>query len=687
MFDGLQFQHWQPRLRDDGFVVLTLDRADQRVNALSAAVLEELEQAVERIAIGKPKGVVIISGKQAGFVPGADISEFQEFDAKGIVHDRIRAGQGILQKLAELPVPTVCAIHGHCMGGGTELALACDYRIATSDESTRIGLPEVKLGIYPGWGGSVRLPPLVGAPAAMDMMLTGRGLSAKAARGIGLVDKVVEPAVLLDAAIELGRRGTTRPFKQRALGWATNIWPTRQVLAPILVKQVSRKARKEHYPAPFSLIETWRRSGGTVDARLKAEAKSVARLAQTPTARNLVRVFFLQERLKGLGGKEHGIQHVHVVGAGVMGGDIAAWSALKGFDVTLEDREMKYIEPALQRADKLYAKKVKDDARRSETRARLVADVAGEGVAKADLVIEAIFENLEAKQALYAKAEASLKPDATLASNTSSIALDELAADLKAPERFAGLHFFNPVSMMPLVEIVRHEKMDEATQKRLAAFCRAIGKLPVPVAGSPGFLVNRILMPYLLEAMTCHSEGVPGPVIDKTAVKFGMPMGPIELADTVGLDVAASVGKILADFLGLPIPKGLESKLEHGKRGRKDGEGFYVWEDGKAKKPEVPKEYRAPEDLEDRLILPFVNEAVACWHEGVVEDADLLDAGVIFGTGFAPFRGGPITYARSAGPAKLKARLEQLAGRHGDRFAPRPGWDELIAAGTDSPGP
>ncbi|MGY6517291.1 MAG: 3-hydroxyacyl-CoA dehydrogenase NAD-binding domain-containing protein [Lysobacteraceae bacterium] len=687
MFDGLRFQHWTPTQRDDGIVVLTLDRADQRVNALSAAVLEELEQAVERIAIGKPRGVVVISGKDAGFVPGADITEFQGYDERGIVHERIRAGQMILQKLAELPMPTVCAIHGHCQGGGTELALACDLRIASSDESTRIGLPEVKLGIYPGWGGSVRLPRLVGAPAAMDMMLTGRGLSAKAARGIGLVDKVVEPAVLLDSAIELARKGRVqRPFKQRFLGWATNIWPTRQVLAPVLVKQVSRKARRDHYPAPFALIETWRRSGGTLDARLKAEAKSVAKLAQTPTARNLVRIFFLQERLKGLGGKDHGIGHVHVVGAGVMGGDIAAWAALKGFEVTLQDREMQYIEPALQRAEKLYEKKVKDPGKRQATRARLSADVEGAGVAKADLVIEAIYENLEAKQALYAKAEETLKADAVLASNTSSIALDDLAADLKAPARFAGLHFFNPVAMMPLVEIVRHERLDEATQKRLAAFCRAIGKLPVPVAGTPGFLVNRILMPYLLEAMTCYAEGVPGPVIDRTAVKFGMPMGPIELADTVGLDVAASVGKILADYLNLPIPKGLESKLEHGKRGRKDGEGFYVWENGRAKKPEVPKEYRAPEDLEDRLVLPFVNEAVACWHEGVVDDADLLDAGVIFGTGFAPFRGGPITHARSVGPARLKARLEQLAGRHGDRFLPRPGWDALIAGAEGGAG-
>jgi len=677
MFSGLKFRHWQPERRPDDVVVLTLDRADQGVNALSREVLDELEQLVERIAIEKPKAVVFRSGKKAGFIPGADIKGFEELDKKDLVHDWIRHGQLVFQKVADLPCPTVAAIHGHCMGGGTELALACRYRVASSDESTRIGLPEIKLGIYPGWGGSVRLPALVGAPAAMDMMLTGRALSASNARAIGLVDKVVEAAVLLDVAVETALRGTTRPLKQRLTAWATNLWPVRQALAPILAKQVARKAPQAHYPAPYALIDTWRRSGGTMDARLKAEARAVTKLSKTPAARNLVRVFFLQERLKGLGGKDHGISHVHVIGAGVMGGDIAAWCALRGFEVTLQDREMKFIQPALDRAAELYAKKVKGEAKRAATSNRLKADVEGAGVAKADLVIEAIYENLDAKRALYTKIEETLKPEAMLTSNTSSIPLTDLRAGLKFPARFAGLHYFNPVSMMPLVEIVRHDGMDAETERRLAAFCRAIDKLPVLVTGTPGFLVNRILMPYLLEAMTAYGEGIPGPVIDKAALKFGMPMGPIELADTVGLDVAASVGKILAAYLNLPIPGGMEDLLQSGKRGRKDGQGFYTWTDGKAVKPEVPKGYVAPEDLTDRLIYPMLNESVACLHEGVVSDADLLDAGVIFGTGFAPFRGGPISHIRSEGVAKCKQRLEQLAARYGERFKPRPGWDGL----------
>ena len=677
MFDGLRFRHWQPSLRPDGVVVLTLDRAGESVNALSREVLDELDLLVERIAIEKPKAVVFRSGKAAGFIPGADIKTFEELDKKDLIYDWIRLGQLVFQKVADLPCPTVAAIHGHCMGGGTELALACDYRIASSDDSTRIGLPEIKLGIYPGWGGSVRLPRLVGTPAAMDMMLTGRALSASNARAIGLVDKVVEPAMLLDAAIELARRGTSRPFKQRATAWATNLWPVRQAMAPMLANQVARKAPKAHYPAPYALIDTWRRSGGTVHSRLRAEAKAVTKLAKTSTARNLVRVYFLQERLKGLGGKEHGIKHVHVVGAGVMGGDIAAWCALRGFETTLQDREMQYVQPALDRAAALYAKKVKREDKRAATAARLKADVEGAGVAKADLVIEAIFENPEAKKALYAKVEETLRPEALLTTNTSSIPLTDLREGVKHDARFAGLHYFNPVSMMPLVEIVRHDAMAPETERRLAAFCRALDKLPVPVAGTPGFLVNRILMPYLLEAMTAYGEGIPGPVIDKAALRFGMPMGPIELADTVGLDVAASVGKILADYLNLPVPEGMQSLLQSGKRGRKDGQGFYTWVDGKAQKPEVPKDYKAPDDLTDRLIYPMLNESVACLHDGVVSDADLLDAGVIFGTGFAPFTGGPINHIRAQGIAKCRQRLEQLAARYGDRFKPRPGWDTL----------
>ncbi len=674
-FDGLRFSHWQTELRSDGIVILSFDRQGASVNAFSQDVLIELGDVIERLAIDPPKGVVICSAKSSGFIAGADLKEFQEFDRRGTVNDAIRRGQTVFQKLSELTCPTVAAIHGFCMGGGTEISLACRYRVASSDPSTRIGLPEVKLGIFPGWGGSARLPKLIGAPAAMDLMLTGRTVSASAAKAMGLVDKVAEPAVLIDTAVSLAQSGTTRAFNQRFLGWISNTWIARQILAPQMTKQVARKARKEHYPAPYALIGTWQRTGGkSIQARLDAERKAVVKLAGSPTARNLIRIFFLTERLKGLGGKEHGIQHVHVVGAGVMGGDIAAWSAYKGFNVTLQDREQRFIDGAMSRAGELFAKRVKDDAKRPAVAARLKSDLNGEGVPDADLVIEAIIENPEAKRDLYQTVEPRLKADALLTTNTSSIPLTELREHIQRPAQFAGLHYFNPVALMPLVEIIRHDAMAPETEKRLAAFCKAIDKLPVPVAGTPGFLVNRVLFPYMLEAATVYAEGVPGAVIDKTAVKFGMPMGPIELIDTVGLDVAAGVGRELAPFLGLAVPAAL-GNVEPGKRGKKDGQGLYKWDNGKPVKPEVAKDYQAPSDLEDRLILPMLNEAVACLHDGVVSDADLLDAGVIFGTGFAPFRGGPIEYIKSTGADVLVDKLKALQARYGDRFAPRPGWD------------
>ncbi len=675
-FDGLRLRHWKTELRPDGVLVLSFDREGESVNTFGQAVLIELNSLLERIALEPPKALVLRSAKEKGFIAGADIREFQEFDAKGTIGDSIRRGQNLFQRIAELPFPTVAAIHGFCMGGGTEISLACRYRVASNDPSTKIGLPEVMLGIFPGWGGSARLPQLVGAPAAMDMMLTGRSLSASAARAIGLVDKVVDPAGLIEAAAAIALKGVERPFKQRFIAWATNTWPARQLIAPKMIKMTARKARKEHYPAPYALIETWRRSAGNgIRARLDAERKAVVKLAGTPTARNLTRVYFLQERLKGLGGKDHGIAHVHVVGAGVMGGDIAAWAAYKGFQVTLQDREQRFIDTAMTRAQELFAKRVKDAGKRPEVAARLVSDLDGAGVASADLLIEAIIERPDAKRDLYTAVEPKMKADALLTTNTSSIPLTELREHIARPAQFAGLHYFNPVAMMPLVEIIQHDGMAPDTAKRLAAFCKAIDKLPVPVAGTPGFLVNRLLFPYMLEAVTAYSEGIPGPVLDKAAVKFGMPMGPIELIDTVGLDVASGVGAELAPFLGLPIPAALAAPPEAGKRGKKDGQGLYRWENGKAQKPEIPADYKAPDDLEDRLILPFLNEAVAALHEGVVADAELLDAGVIFGTGFAPFRGGPIQYIRDSGAEVLQAKLKVLQAKYGNRFAPRPGWD------------
>lgn len=675
MFEGLRCRHWHASMGSDGVLVLAMDREASSVNALSRAVLDELDALLERVAIERPRGVVIHSAKSSGFAVGADLKEFEGYERAGTVQAEIEHGQRVFERLAQLSMPTVAAIHGACMGGGAELALACRMRVAARAPETRIALPEVQLGIHPGWGGSARLPRLIGAPSALAMMLTGRALSAERARGDGLVDRVASPDKLLDVARKLALRPTRRPLAQRARAWITNTWLARQILAPIIRKQTAAKASPKHYPAPFALIDVWRRGGDDIEQRLRLEARSVAKLAATTTAHNLIRIFFLRERMRGLGGDTpHGIRHVHVLGAGVMGGDIAAWSALRGFEVTLQDREQKFIEPALARGRKLFEKKLKATERIDAATQRLQADVEGASVASAQLAIEAIFENPAAKQAVYAALEPKLAADALLATNTSSIPLDELRGALARPAHFLGLHFFNPVALMPLVEVVRHDALDPAIEARAFAWVKAIGKLPLPVAGTPGFLVNRILVPYLMEAVRCHAEGIPDPVIDRAAKQFGMPMGPIELADTVGLDVALSVGRELGPFLRLELPEGIASKVEGGKRGKKDGQGFYAWVDGKPQKPKVDAGYRAPDDLQDRLILPMLNEAVACLHDDVVADADLLDAGVIFGTGFAPFLGGPIQYIRSVGAGALREKLEALAHTHGPRFAPKPGW-------------
>jgi 3-hydroxyacyl-CoA dehydrogenase/enoyl-CoA hydratase/3-hydroxybutyryl-CoA epimerase len=675
VFDGLRFSHWKASTGADRVLVLTLERAGGSVNALSRAVLDELDALLERIAIGKPAAVVIHSGKASGFAVGADLKEFEGYARKGTVREEIEHGQRVFERLARLPMPTVAAIHGASMGGGTELALACRMRIAARTPETRIALPEVQLGIHPGWGGTARLPRLIGAPKALAMMLTGRAASANRALAEGLVDRLAAPDALLEEARKLALQPIARPFAQRALAWLTNCWPARQVLAPIVRKQAAAKAPPRHYPAPSALIEVWRKGGGDIRQRLRLEARSVARLAETATAHNLIRIFFLRERMRGLAGDTpHGIHHVHVVGAGVMGGDIAAWSASRGFEVSLQDRGLKFVEPALGRARKLFEKKLKTADRIDAAGKRLVADVEGASIASSQLAIEAIFENPEAKESVYRDIEPAIAHDALIATNTSSIPLDALRGALARPQRFLGLHFFNPVAQMPLVEVVRHDALDPVVEKRALAWVKAIGKLPLPVAGTPGFLVNRILMPYLLEAVRCHTEGIPDPVIDRAAKHFGMPMGPIELADTVGLDVAQSVGRELGPFLKLELPEGIVDKVEAGKRGKKDGEGFYVWKEGKPEKPKVDPGYHAPSDLEDRLILPMLNEAVSCLHDGVVDDADLLDAGVIFGTGFAPFRGGPIQYIRSIGAGELREKLEALAQTHGARFAPKQGW-------------
>ncbi len=669
--------HWRLISDADGIAWLHFDKADGSTNVLSSATLAELDAKLTALAAQPPRGLVILSDKANGFIAGADVKEFTALTDSGAAMALIERGQAVMNRLARLPFPTLALIHGFCLGGGLELALACRYRIA--EDESRLGLPEVRLGIHPGFGGSVRLPPLVGAPAAMDLMLSGRNLRARAAAKMGLIDYAVPQRHLLRAARTMI---LDAPKPKRAKGWRrwTNHQWVRPLLAPLFKQQVAKRARADHYPAPYALIELWRKYGDQPARMLPEEARSVANLIVAPTAQNLVRVFLLQDRLKSLGrADDFKPRHVHVVGAGVMGGDIAAWCALRGLQVTLQDQTPERVAPAIKRANDLFQRQLKLPRLINAAMDRLVPDCHGRGVGTADVVIEAIYENREAKQALYSVLEPQLKPGALLATNTSSIPLQELCTTLQQPSRLVGLHFFNPVARMQLVEVVSSPATDPQQAARAAAFARRIDRLPLPVTSTPGFLVNRILMPYLLEAVNLEAEGVPAHLIDKAALDFGMPMGPILLADTVGLDICLSVADILAQGQDDLVPTRLRERVLAGRLGKKSGQGFYRYSNGKPVKMHSPGRPYVSPDLGDRLMLRLLNESVACLREAVVSDADLLDAGVIFGTGFAPFRGGPLQYIRSNGPAQLLARLHMLEQRYGSRFTPDAGWSALTS--------
>lgn len=667
--------HWSWSIDDDGIGWLTLDRQGASTNVLSSDVLTALHENLDEIESASPKALVVRSGKRNGFVAGADIKEFTSVESPEEAFDLIRKAQHMMDRLEALPCPTVALVNGFALGGGLELALACRYRISVDDPKCVMGLPEVKLGIHPGFGGTVRSIATVGVFNAMDMMLTGRNIRPKQALRMGLVDQIV-PARHLERAgrmMALSPPPPRRPtLKERLLG----LGPVRGVVARILEKQVAKKARRDHYPAPYAIVDLWRRHGDDPAGMYVAEARSFANLMCSPTSRSLVRVFLLQDKMKSLGrGKKFDFRHVHVVGAGVMGGDIAAWCALRGLNVTLEDRAPEYIGPAIARAFKLFKRRLREPRLVQAAMDRLTPDVEGTGVPKADVVIEAIFEDAKAKQELYRRLEPAMKPDAVLATNTSSIRLENLRDALQEPHRLIGLHFFNPVAMMPLVEVIRTPETTPEELERGIAFARRIDRLPLPCMSSPGFVVNRVLMPYMMEALVVAQEGVPLPVIDRAARNFGMPMGPVELADTVGLDVALHVARILGEAYGFPIPEELEKRVERKALGRKTGEGFYVWKDGKPVKGKT--DASVPPGLADRLLLPMINEAVAVYRDGVVDDLDLLDAGVIFGTGFAPFRGGPINYVRNRGVDEVRQALVELQKKYGSRFEPDAGWDKL----------
>ena len=640
--------HWFAEEDAQGIVWLTFDKQGESANTFSRQALEELNSALDEIGAKSPRGLIIRSAK-SNFIAGADIEEFVNFKSSDEAVAFTRMGWDTMQKLRDLPFPTTALINGFCMGGGLELALACRYRVALDDPKTRFAFPEVMLGIWPFWHGLQWLPKRVGPSAAMDMLLTGRTVDARRAKRIGLVDQAVPQRIFENTARMVTLEAP--PEKKPKLLERLLLMPLgRKLVVAQARKQVAKRARPEHYPAPYAILDAWLKYDGDPFVEPN-DPTSIKALAEHPTTRNLIRIFFLQERLKGIAKDvDFAPRHVHVVGAGVMGGDVAAVCAQRGLTVTLQDTAPERIAPAIARAAKLFKRRLKDPRRVRDALDRLVPDVEGAGAARADVIIEAIFEDLEVKRSLFAKLEAAAKPEAILATNTSSLKLADIATALQDPSRLVGIHFFNPVSQMMLVEVVMSGNTHPDLVQRASAFVRRIDKLPLPVADSPGFLVNRVLGPYMQYAFRLLDEGHKPETIDAAMERFGMPMGPITLADTVGLDICLAAGKELAKKTAegtLEAPRVLSEKVARGELGKKTGAGIYRYAKGKPVKGE-PERFDA--DFVESLIAPYLNEAKAVLAEGIVADAELIDAGLIFGTGFAPFRGGPLHYLEAKQP-------------------------------------
>jgi len=644
--EDLSLKDWRFEIDREKIAWATFDREGQSANALGRRPIEELARIIERAEAaarsGEIAGLVLQSGKERSTIVGADINEFEFLETEAQVIEQLRPMNALLNRIEALSVPVVATVHGVCVGGGLELILACHYRIATRDPSTKVGFPEVKLGIFPGFNGTARSIRQAGPIAAMQAMLTGSMISASAAKGMGLIDELVAARGTLHwaarKAVLQKRKSKPAPLNKSALGK----WPVRLAFAKKMRTETAKKAREDHYPAPFRLIDLFEKHGGDLDAMKIAETPAFAPLIVSEQSRNLRRVFKLSEALKaqapkGLTWKP---SRVHVIGAGTMGADIAGVCVAAGMEVTLQDISAEQLANGIKAQGKLFARKFKTKALRDAAKERLIADPEGHGIARADVVIEAIVERLDIKQKLFADLEAKMKPGAVMATNTSSLKLADISQSLKDPGRLIGLHFFSPVAQMPLVEVVRGVGTREEEVGKGASFVTAIDKFPLVTKDVPGFLVNAVLTPYMFAAMKRLEEGESKDKIDAAARQFGMPMGPIELADNVGLDICAHVAKTLG--AATTGESRLDRLVASGRLGKKSGEGFYVWKDGKPQKAKAEYSSAELDKLGRELIAPMLTEAQRSVDEGVVASADLADAGMIFGTGFAPFRGGPL---------------------------------------------
>jgi 3-hydroxyacyl-CoA dehydrogenase/enoyl-CoA hydratase/3-hydroxybutyryl-CoA epimerase len=701
------YKNWQYHLDKDNILWLGFDREHKSVNSLSQESLNEFGNIITKLAARKLeglelsdshnltnlanlsnqqlnnniRGLIIYSKKPSGFIAGADITEFLEISTPSAARKILENGHHIFKSLENLNIPTVAMIDGFCLGGGCELVLACDYRVASNNLNTKIGLPEAMLGIIPGWGGTVRMTRLIGGLNALPLLMEGRAISSSQAVKFGLIDACVAVRQLKKTARYFIFNKPKKAVNNVSfLNNLSNYRPFRGGVAYFARKKLASKVKAQHYPAPYAILDNFEKYGvDNLEKSFNEEVNADLRVIEHPTAKNLIRVFFLQEKLKEFAKKlnlntkqnNNKIKHVHVIGAGTMGGDIAAWCAFKGLKVTLQDQTSEAIAPALARAFKLFKGKVKKDDLANLILDRIIPDVSGEGVRNADLIIEAVFEDLKVKQEIFKKLEKTAKPEAILATNTSSILLDDINQILDNKSRLVGIHFFNPVAKMMLVEVVSGKLTDPNVAARAYNFVNQISKLPLPVASSPGFLVNRILSAYMHETFMLLAEGYQPAIIDQAMKNFGMPMGPVEMADIVGLDICLSVAKNISEHYHESVPEILKVKVAAKELGKKTNKGFYNYKAGKIVHEDKAAELDPvrSEEIIDRLVMRILNISIACLREQVVASDDLLDAGMIFGSGFAPFTGGPINYLNTIGKDEVIAKLAKLEKKHGKRFA------------------
>jgi 3-hydroxyacyl-CoA dehydrogenase / enoyl-CoA hydratase / 3-hydroxybutyryl-CoA epimerase len=703
----------EPQAR--GVVHLVMDHSGRKVNVLDEAAIADLERALGEIE-GRTdvRGVVLRSGKSGSFIAGADIAAIGGLTDRERVLALVRRAHGAFGRLSALGCPTVAAIDGVCLGGGTELALACDSRIASEEPHTQIGLPEVLLGIFPGFGGTQRLPRLIGLSAALDLILTGRALDARRAERIGLVARAVPAAWLIERAHERLDALAARPADRRrdvhrpkGFGpWFVDRTPFGQALALNRARAMTRARTGGHYPAPIAAIEVVERTLRLpLDAGLAIEASRVSDLVVGPVCKNLVRIFDLSDRAKkdpvvaDPSIQPQPVRNLMLVGAGVMGGGIAELVSRNGIEVRVRDLKPEALTHALQVArgviaERLGRRRMPASERERERRAQMARiqptlELTGSG--RADFAMEAVVEDLDVKRRVFAELEVRMRDGAVLATNTSSLSVDALAQGLAHPERLCGFHFFNPVHRMPLVEVVRCARTSDRTLVTAVALARRLGKTPVVVSDSPGFVVNRILMPYLGEAMALLGEGYTIPDIDLAMRRFGMPMGPFEVLDEVGLDVALKVAGVLGRAFPdrMPAASALEKLVAAGRLGRKTGAGFYRHR-GRRRTPDpalrtlldLQRARRAPGgDLAERMVLAMINESARCLEEQVVADAGAIDLAMVFGAGFPPFRGGVLRHADQMGLARVESRLIALRAEKGERFKPADLLSRLAASG------